>query len=98
MGAGIVIFSLSCGGAKSQSDNDCKMACIVLIDILYILFIMVWSIIGLIMYNDYYGDACSGVDGYSTIILLGIYSSMALFFMIIIGVISICCMSCKESR
>ena len=52
--AGIVIVAITCGTSRTSSNSDCWMYFVGIVYILYNMFTFIWSIIGLIMYNDYY--------------------------------------------
>ena len=71
---GICFFGLLGGCAKSKSNSDCMIVLLVAIVVLYVLYIFVWSIIGLVIYEDYYADACQAVDDY------GLYAYLVIFF------------------
>lgn len=51
---GLAFFGLVSGCAKNKTNSDCLIAVFVGIIILYVLFIFVWSIIGLVIYEHYY--------------------------------------------
>ena len=53
---GVILFLITCLYAKyAISINDFKTALLVLIYFIYNLFNFIWSILGIIIYNDYYG-------------------------------------------
>jgi hypothetical protein len=54
-----MIFALSCFGlltasGKLKTNSDCVIAVLAGFIILYVIFIFVWSIIGLVIYEHYY--------------------------------------------
>jgi len=52
--AGIIMFAMLSGCAKNNSSGDCAMGFVGGLLILYVLFILVWSCIGLTIYYGYY--------------------------------------------
>lgn len=51
---GLAFFGMLTGCAKNKTNSDCSIATLIVIIVLYVLFIFVWSIIGLVIYEDYY--------------------------------------------
>lgn len=54
MWAAIVIFVLFFSSGKMKTESDCGIFCLAILFILYQLFDLVWNIIGLIIYSDFY--------------------------------------------
>ena len=52
--SGVVVFSFTCVSSRSKSDSECMMVIVVLLYILYNIFTFIWSIIGLVIFNDFY--------------------------------------------
>ncbi len=73
---GTAIFSIFVFGGFSKLDEDCTVKSQIIITTLYYLFIFAWSIIGLVIYSDYYREACSELDNYRIILNLGIFTDM----------------------
>lgn len=87
----IFVLAVFCSGTRSDANSDCVVALLVTIFTIANIFIFAWSIVGIILYNDYYGEACSSVDSYGTILKLGLYtdlvvSSIIILFLIFLGI------------
>ena len=94
--AGIVIFSLTCASSRSSSNSDGLAGFLALLYILYNLFTFIWSIIGIVLYNDYYGEACKNSDNYATLMNLGFYTGLICSSIMIVSMCLGCCIICKE--
>ena len=60
MGMAITVFIMIVSTARSKTQNDCAIGLLVVFLILYHLFMLGWSIVGFIIFEDYYKGACSG--------------------------------------
>ena len=67
---------------------------VALLYIAYNLFTFIWSIIGIVMYNDYYGEACKYSDKYAPVMNLGFYSGLVYSSILILGICVGCCAAC----
>ena len=56
--AGVVVTAFSCASSRSSSSSDCMMVVVAILYILYNFFTFIWSIIGIVIYDDYYEKAC----------------------------------------
>jgi len=60
MFSGILMLALFISGSRGK-ESDCAIILLLLFYFLYNLFVFIWCIIGLIIYNNYYGQVCSQV-------------------------------------
>lgn len=54
----LVVFCILSGFLKIKSNNSCVIGTLVLLLVLYTIFILVWSIIGLVIEGNYYQEVC----------------------------------------
>jgi len=91
--AGIVAVMGSC--ARSKSNNDCLLVMLALAIFLYFLFVFGWSIVGLLIYINYYSDACQNDNSYSILMKLGIYLGLALSSPSVLTILGLIISVCK---
>ena len=94
MVAGLIITLFMCVSSRSRTENKCIIALIVFLYIAYNIFTFIWSIIGIVMYNDYYGEACKYSDKYAAIMNLGFYTGLVYSSILILGLCLGCCALC----
>lgn len=79
--AGIIILSLMVAMSKSK---DSAIGFLMAFCGLYCLFEVVWNIIGFMIFNHGYKDACASSGSFNTYITAGLYYGILLFPLIII--------------
>lgn len=98
----MAIFLLIVGCVKNSSDEECCFALMAVMVLLYIFFVLAWSIIGMVLYYSFYDEACQNVQNYSLFMNLGIYLgfafSAAITLPIVILLVSLCVGSCCVKR
>lgn len=96
MGAGIIMFALFFRSSRSEAGSQCWSVLLAIMFVLYHMFQIVWSILGLIIFsNDFYSKTCSYVDNYDLIINMGIYSGLVCSIIFLILIIFLLCLLCR---
>lgn len=98
--ASIIIFVLmtSMGREKKEEYQECSIRFLLVVLELYSLFEIVWSIIGFMVFNDSYKEACASAESFNTLITAELYYGIILFPLIIIISIILAVVIIKEER
>lgn len=80
--AGIIVFSFF---TLFKGENKDRAIMIVLLVVwLYCLFEVAWNIVGFVVFNDHYKDACASSGSFNTYITAALYYGIITFPLIIV--------------
>lgn len=86
-----MVLGLFSGFAKAKSSSSCMIAVIVVVLVLYILFEEIWSIIGLVLFEDYYQQACQDAENFNSFVAAEIISGLTICSLILLAAIGFAC-------
>lgn len=98
MWAGIIAFAIFFASGRAKAESDWAMLCLCGLFLLYQIFDLIWNIIGIVIYQDFYKEACRNVDGYDFTMKLGFYSGITVSCVILVLIGVFFCMACRQKR
>lgn len=97
MVASIIIVVIMCVSSRIRTTNKCVVWLIIFLYIAYNLFTFLWSLNGIQLYDDYYGEACKYSNKYAPVMKLGFYSGLIYSSIMVLGICCGCCVICSAA-
>ena len=95
MVASIIIVVFMCVISRIRTTNKYVTGLVIFLYIAYNLFTFFWSLTGISMYNEYYGEACKYSAKYAPVMNLGFYSGLIYSSIMVFGICVGCCIFCQ---
>jgi hypothetical protein len=98
MWAGIIVFAVLFVSGRAKAESDWAMLSLCGLFLLYQIFDLIWNIIGVVIYQNFYKEVCREVEGYDFTMNLGINSGITVSCVILVLIVVFICMACRQRR